>query len=679
MKKLVSTKLKFFAVAVLLFWLQTYSIYKIEFNLGVEGVMQEFLLLLNPVSSAVIFLGLALFSSGKKVGRRIILAYFILTFILYANVVFYRFNSDFITIATMLQTSNFSSLGGSIADLIAWHDLFYALPLIVLIVLYRKNKHHWSIERIQFRKALSVMIAGVLIFFVNLGLAELDRPQLLQRTFDRNYLVKYLGAYNFMIYDAVQSFQSSTQKVLADSSDITEVENYTKSKYAEPNPEYFGVGEGKNIIKIHLESFQSFLIDFELHGEEVTPFINSLIRDEEYTYFDNFFHQTEQGKTADAELIMDTSLYGLPQGSAFVTHGDNTYQALPAILEQEQGYTSAVFHGDGKSFWNRDEVYRHLGINDFYYDIFYDMSEDNVINYGLKDKPFFEESIPILKNMEQPFYAHMMTLTHHHPFILDEEDVSLPPAETGNGTVDRYFQTARYLDEALEEFIEDLKEAGLYEDSIIMIYGDHYGISDNHNRAMAEILGEEITELKYAELQRVPFIIRIPGVEGQGVNHTYSGQIDVVPTLLHILGIDAKDYILFGTDMFSEEHKDFVIFRRGDFMTEEYSKVNGNYYDNETKEVIEEPTEEMLEMNERAHRELELSDKVINGDLLRYYQPNEDWEPIDPNEYNYNYTPEEVEAMKKDDEKDAEKKDKEKDNEDTEEVNDEIKDEKSAD
>ena len=62
---------------------------------------------------------------------------------------------------------------------------------------------------------------------------------------------------------------------------------------------------------------------------------------------------------------MDTSLYGLPQGSAFVTKGKNTYQALPAILNQEKDYTSAVFHGDGKSFWNRDEIYKEFGIDYF--------------------------------------------------------------------------------------------------------------------------------------------------------------------------------------------------------------------------------------------------------------------------------------------------------------------------
>src|SRR5699024_11340784 len=116
-------------------------------------------------------------------------------------------------------------------------------------------------------------VVGIIEFKLNLGMADTERLQLLKRTIDRNDIVKYLGAYNFAVYDAKQNIKTSTQRVLADSSDMTGVENYTKNKYAEPDPELFGVGKGKNIIKIHLESFQSFLIDFELHGEEVTPFI----------------------------------------------------------------------------------------------------------------------------------------------------------------------------------------------------------------------------------------------------------------------------------------------------------------------------------------------------------------------------------------------------------------------
>jgi lipoteichoic acid synthase len=636
-KKLISTKMGFFITVLVLFWLKTYFIYKIEFDLGVKGSIQEFLLFLNPLSSGLILLGITLFSRGHKFGRRLIIMHVLMGAILYANVVFYRFNSDFITLAVLMQTDNFGSLGGSILSLIQWRDLLYVIDIIALIVLYRKVKGNWSETRIKIRKPLIILALGVFVFSINLGLAETDRPQLLERAFDRNYLVKYLGIYNFIAYDTIQSANTSTQRVLADSDDITVVENYTKTKYAEPNPAYFGTGEGKNIIKIHLESFQSFLIDFELHGEEVTPFINSLVHDEsqDFTYFDNFFHQTEQGKTADAELIMDNSLYGLPQGSAFVMKGDNTYQSFPAIIGQRQGYTNAVFHGDGKSFWNRDEIYKHFGIDEFYHEDYYDMSADKVINYGLKDKPFFEESMKYLEELEQPFYAHMMTLTHHHPYLIDEEEATIAPAETGDKSVDRYFQTARYLDESLEQFFNDLKESGLYEDSIIMIYGDHYGISDNHNKAMSEILGEEITPLKNTELQRVPFMIRIPGVDGQGVNHEYSGQMDVVPTMLHILGIDAQDYILMGTDMFSEDHKDYVPFRKGNFVTEEFTYINGVYYDNKTKEIIEEPTEEMLKLKETVLHELDLSDKVMYGDLLRFYTPNEEWTPIDDNDYSY--------------------------------------------
>lgn len=626
----------FFTIAAIFIWLKSYVVYLTEFNLDIQNLLQHFLLLINPISSTLVFLGIALFGRGRRVGGYIIIIHSFMSLLLYANVVFYRFNSDFITLPVLTQTSNFGSLGSSIASLVTWTDIFYVLDILILIVLFNWSKQIWSAHRMKLRRPVIIMAIGVLIFSINLGLAEADRPQLLKRTFDRNYIVKYLGAYNFTIYDALQNLKTSTERVLADSNDVVEVQNYTDNKYAEPNPELFGIAKGKNIIKIHLESFQSFLIDYELHGEEVTPFINSLVHDEtqNFTYFENFFHQTEQGKTADAELIMDNSLYGLPQGAAFVTKGKNTYQALPAILKQEQGYASAVFHGDSKSFWNRDEIYKQLGVDYFFDEAYYDMSEEQVIGYGLKDKPFFKESMPILEAMEQPFYAHMMTLTHHHPYLIDEEDATIAPAETNDGSVDRYFQTARYLDESLEQFFNDLKEAGLYEDSIIMIYGDHYGISENHTRALSELFGEEITPFKYAELQRVPFMIKVPGMKGKGTVDEYSGQVDAMPTLLHLLGIKAQDYIQFGTDLFSEDHNNLIAFRNGDFFTEDYAMVKGVFYDNKTGEEIE-PNDELENLKSKVEHELSLSDKVLQGDLLRFYTPTENWEPVDPKEYFY--------------------------------------------
>src|SRR5690625_431970 len=190
-----------------------------------------------------------------------------------------------------------------------WHDSLYFLYVVILLVLFLTSKQIWSNERMKLRRPALIIAAGVLVFSVNLALAEMDRPQLLKRTFDRNYIVKYLGAYNFTIYDAIQNLKTSTERVLADSDDVTEVRNYSMLKYAEPNEELFGIAEGKNIIKIHLESFHSFLINFELNGEEVTPFLNSLVNEKpaKFTYYKTFFYQMVHGNTALAELIADKS------------------------------------------------------------------------------------------------------------------------------------------------------------------------------------------------------------------------------------------------------------------------------------------------------------------------------------------------------------------------------------
>lgn len=638
MRNFISSKMGFFTIAAILIWIKSYYVYLIEFNLDVQSLFQHVLLLINPLSSTLVFLGIALFAKGRRIGGYMIIIYSFMSLLLYSNVVFYRFNSDFITLPVLTQTSNFGSLGSSIADLVYWTDIIYLVDIIILVVLFRSSKQIWSSARMKMRQPIIIIASGLLLFSINLGLAEMDRPELLKRTFDRNYIVKYLGAYNFTIYDIIQNVKSSSERVLADSNDITEVKDYLSNKYAEPNEDLFGAAKGKNIIKIHLESFQSFLIDYELHGEEVTPFLNKLVNDnqQDFTYYKNFFHQTEQGKTADAELIMDNSLYGLPQGAAFVTKSNNTYQALPAILSQEQDYQNIVLHGDGKSFWNRDEIYKQFGIDYFFDEAYYNMSDDQVIGYGLKDKPFFKESMPLIESLDKdkPFYAHFMSLTHHHPYLIDEEDATIEPAETGDGSVDRYFQTARYLDESLEQFIGDLKEADLYDDSLIVIYSDHYGISDNHNRAMAEITGEEITPYKNAELQRVPFMIKIPGVEGQGIVDDYAGQVDVVPTLLHLLGIRADNYINFGTDLFSEDHKEVVAFRNGDFFTPEVSMVRGTFYDENTGEEIE-INDDLENIQKQVQQELELSDKILQGDLLRFHVPNENWKPVDRTEYFY--------------------------------------------
>ncbi|MER2113356.1 MAG: LTA synthase family protein [Solibacillus isronensis] len=608
-----------FVLAVLMLWAKTYITQVSQFKLGVEGPLQQFLLLINPLGSAVLFLAVAFLFKRKRRLTALIIIYSLMTFLLFANAVYYRFFSDFITLPTISQTQNFGDLGGSVLTLLKPTDLLFFVDIFVLIYIRFSKRINFQSGKVGFKMPAAVIAAAIVLSIVNLQLAEADRPDLLSRGFDRSYIVKYLGMYNYTIYDSVKTFEASSERASADSSDIAEIINFTNSFSAQPNETYFGKAKDMNVIYLHLESMQSFLIDYELEGEQVTPFLNSLVKNENTMYFDNFYHQTAQGKTSDAEFMLENSLFGLPQGSAFITKGQNTFEAAPSLLK-DYGYTSAVFHGNNGSFWNRNIIYNQFGYDEFFDESSYDTSDPkNMAEYGLMDKPFFEQSESMLETLPQPFYTKFITVAHHFPYKIDQDLATIGKATTGDASVDNYFQTARYADEAIEQFFAYLKESGLYENTMIVMYGDHYGISDNHNKAMEQIIGEEVTPVVNADLQRVPLFIHVPGMEG-GVNHTYGGQIDLLPTVLHLLGVETKNNIHFGTDLLSEEHSEIVPFRNGNFVSPTIYSLDGKYYDSKTGEELDESKVETADkLKAMVEEKLHYSDKVVNGDLLRFH------------------------------------------------------------
>lgn len=617
---LLNKKYSLFFLAITLFWLKTYLVYLTQFSLGIQDIMQRFLLFLNPVSSALLFFGIAIIFKGKLQQTLILMIDFILSFWLYANIVYYRFFSDFITFSTITGSgSNAGDLGGSILALMRPTDvLFFADTLILLLLILFKQIKPVA-RRWHSRTILTVFVSAIMIFIVNLSLAETDRPELLSRTFDRAYIVKYLGAYNFAIYDAIQNIRSNAQRAMADSSDINDIVNYAKSNYAPANPKYAGVGKGMNVIYVSLESLQNFIIDYKMpDGTPVTPFLNSLAKGSDNTiYFNNFFHQTGSGKTSDAEFMMENSLFPLSQGPVFQMKGTNTYEAAPAIMNH-LGYETAAFHGNVKTFWNRDQMYKSLGYERFFDAKYYDMSAANTKNYGMKDKPFLKESMPYLDGLKQPFYSKFILLSNHFPFGMDRQDTSFKPGNFGDSVVNNYFQSANYMDQAIRQFFSDLKKDGLLDHTIIIMYGDHYGLSENHDSAMSKVIGKTITPFENAQLQRVPLFIHIPKVKGFK-DETYGGDVDVRPTMMNLLGVNTKDYIQFGTDLLSTRHQQIVPFRDGDVVTNRYTILSGIVYSNKTGKTL--PSKLGKPYEAIAKKKLDYSDKVIYGDLLRFYKP----------------------------------------------------------
>lgn len=646
----INTRTGFFSLLLLLLWLKNMFAYLVDFHLSLQSPLQLLILLINPLGVSMLLLGIGLFIKRAKVAYpALFIIYALLTIWLFSNAVYYREFTDFITINTLLGAGQVSTgLGESALRLFRWYDFVYILDLFVLPVLFFKKKLAIDQKFPRFRQATALLALSLLISSGNLFLAEIDRSGLLSRQFSREYLVKYLGINAFTLYDSYQTYQNNQIRAEASPTDLKEVESYVKEHYAEPNDSMFGVAKGKNIIYIHLESFQQFLIDYQLTDENgvshtVTPFLNSLYHGKTTYSFDNFFHQVKAGKTSDAETLMENSLFGLNQGALFTQMGDeNTFEAAPNILQQKAGYTSAVFHGHSASFWNRDKTYKHLGFDYFFDSSYYDINDENSFQYGMHDKPFLNQSVQYLEHLQQPFYAKFITVSNHYPYsqFKNDED-GFPLADTKDETINGYFATANYLDTALKEFFDYLKASGLYDNSIFVLYGDHYGISNTRNKDLAPLLGKysaNWTDFDNAQLQRVPFMIHVPGATTGGINHTYGGQVDALPTLLHLLGIDSKKYLQLGQDLFSPQHQQVVAFRDGDFVTPQYTFYGGKMYDNQTAQVIEEPTAEQekifSQLNQAVDQQLITSDKINNGNLLRFYQDS-GLEPIDPTSYDY--------------------------------------------
>ena len=638
---LTHDKLGFFTIVLTLFWLKTYFIYLTKFNLGAVGPMQQFLLLLNPIPAGMLLLGIGLFFKGRKSYWIILVIDFLLTLWLFSNILYYREFSNFLSFS-IIKTSGSTSdnLGKSIVGITLASDFLAFLDIGIIIALLVTKVIRIDVRPLRLKLLSLIELLAVCLMGLDLMIAQKDRSGLLTRTFDNNYIVKYLGINEYALYDGYKTAQTSAQMANANVSDLKSVQKYLKATYVKPNKAYTGVAKGKNVLIIHLESFQQFLIGYKWKGKAVTPNLNKIFHAKDTISFDNFFNQVGQGKTSDAEMMLENSLYGLQSGSAMSSYGtSNTFESAPAILHQRGGYTTAVMHGGEGSFWNRNNAYKSFGYQYFMPLSYYQNKPGYYIGYGLKDKLFFKQSIKYIERLPQPFYLKMITVTNHYPYQLDKANQSIDKTDTGDETVDGYVQTAHYLDQAIGELMAWMKKTGLDKNTLLVFYGDHYGISGNHHKASAELLGkEEFNDFDNLNFQRVPLMFHMKGLKGK-VDHTYGGEIDVLPTLLNLLGISDKNTIQFGHDLLSKNAPQIVAQRNGDFITPEYAKVSGDYYYTKTGEEISHPDKklksELASISNRVTTQLSLSDRVINGNLLRFYKPK--WfKKVQIKNYDYN-------------------------------------------
>ncbi len=602
---------KLMFIASFMTWLQTYIVYKFFFRLSLVSLGEEILIVINSIGPILLIYGSIYFLKPSKRSFAVMGVSAFFSVIMIANTLFYKFYDDIMTLPILLQMDNTGGLGSSVMNLIDFKVLFLVMNLPILMVANRRIKDSTKVTPHFYKKYFISMIGAYLLTF---GLSYLSGLPMFNVPYNREVMIKTLGIYQYGLYDIYLSLTTPIDYALAENNEFIEVSNYVKSNQINPNSELFGVAKDQNIIVISLESLQEFAINLEVNGEEVTPFLNQFIQ--ECYYFDNFYQQTSQGKTSDAEFITENSLYAADRGSAFYAKSQNQYESLASILKG-QGYYTAVFHANEKEFWNRETMYEALGFDHFFDESAFLVNEENSFGWGLTDEAFFEQTLDYLKGLPQPFYAKLLTLTNHYPFEIPEQYQYISPGETNNEIVNHYITTVRYLDEALKSFITNLKESGLYDNTMIVMYGDHYGLSESYYEDLAILLQEEeITLNRHLDLQRVPFIIHLPNQEEGEVVSTVSGQIDMKPTLLNLVGLPVNAYINFGQDLFAADRRELIVLRDGSFIGSEYRYADSTCLRSDSGELVDQSFCESLE--KVAVQDLYYSDLILNKDLLRF-------------------------------------------------------------
>lgn len=459
--------------------------------------------------------------------RRWLLPYVaVATLYLLADVWYYRNYGTVMPLSSLRLVYNLPTIGNSVLLSLRTIDLLILLPPLLFMGWYALSRMH---EKARKRKkrgigeffALSLLLIAITTAprFLLFNLQELDNPCRRFQTEPIRALREY-GLTSFWIAQVSLAKGCSDEEIELAARCVEEAER------RHPRTQLVGA-ERRNLIIILTESLCAWPIGLEIGGSEVTPTLNALARDTTVLYFPRVLPQVKDGRSSDAQLLLNTGLLPLASGAASGIYGStNTFPSLPKALKRN-GYTSVTLMCDNKTVWNQDATSRNFGFERIY---------ERLCNGRLNpksDSTLFVRVLPILEELPGPFYAQIVTFSGHDPV---ENELESPIREAGIADRDvmNYLIITQYVDRCIGRFIESLRQTGLYDNSIVVIVGDHDStISRNRYEGRARRTLED----RYIPL----FILNAPL---RAETDKVIAQSDIYPSLLDLMG--AADYPFHG-------------------------------------------------------------------------------------------------------------------------------------
>ncbi|MCM3749653.1 LTA synthase family protein [Paenibacillus pasadenensis] len=512
------------------------------------------------------FLLIELFSRKHK-----LMAYLIVnlafTSIYFAVIMYYKYFGIIVTYHALSQAGQVTEVKGSVFQLLHPYFMLIFVDIVLVWLLLGFNKRlrrSWrpiaNRRLMSWRIALPAAILMAGACFAAVWPSRAIANELVQ--------TERMGIINYELF--LIATRGNESFVPLSSVTQQEINRLKGLQQQAGQPKNFGAAEGRNVIVIQLEAFQNFVLNKTVEGQQITPHLNELIK--QSVYFPRFYQQAGSGNTSDAEFLTNTSLYVPLRVPATEAYSGKSLPSLPKLLKAK-GYEAMTFHTNDVAFWNRNELYRALGFNRYYDTEFY--GEEDVVAFGASDEVLYRKTVAELKKVRQeenkPFYAMMISMSAHHPYNIPERKVKLKLSETYEDSfVGDYLRAQNYADYALGQLIQELKDAGLWENSMLVIYGDHmglpiYSLSDEDLKLLETITGRAYDS---SQMLNIPLIVTAPGALMPSVETTVGGQSDIMPTIANLTGLKLDGQLHFGQDLLNE---------RSNLLPERYYLPSGSF------------------------------------------------------------------------------------------------------
>ena len=591
-----------------------------------------------------------LFKSDKKRRKYLVVMSVVLSIICIIHSVYYTYYDSFASVSLLATSTFVVDVGDAVVEkVLRITDLLYLWQPIFVYYNYIKEKRKEKIGMVKFKDVnrkfsfINMFVTGIVCLLITSIFITKTEWSRFGKMWNRESVVSSFGIYTYQINDIIQSLEPKINNLFGHDKAFRKVSDYYDANPAEESKnDYTGIFEGMNVLVIHAESLQTIALNRSFNGVEVAPTFSRLA--EEGIYFSNYYSEVGVGTSSDAEFTFSTSLMPSSNGTVFVNYFDREYSTIQKAFKNK-GYYTFSMHGNTGDFWNRSTMHQNMGYDKFYSKSSFEI--DETIGLGISDKSFFKQAVPMIKELSEtqgmPFYGTLITLTNHTPWsdleLMDEYDTTWTVEIDGEEivrdylqgtTLGDYFRSVHYMDQAMDQFLTDLDEAGILDNTVVVIYGDHdariskknYNIMYNYDPFTDSVLEEgdegyvDYNEYEYKLDKNVPFIIWTKNKQYRTEIKKATGMIDAYPTLANMFKLEANEFQL-GNDVMNDVDGDnTVTFTDGSYVTNKiyYNGQNGEIYSVNGEAVDEEYIRENAEY---ASDLIDISNDIITYDLIR--------------------------------------------------------------